>query len=156
MKRLEELIASAPVFAGLEPRWLDLISGCGVNEQVPAGTMLFQEGDPADRFYLIRHGAVALEVHAPGAGPHVIETLDDGEVVGWSWLVAPYRWQFDARAIVPCRLVAFDGACLRGKCDADHELGYQLMRRFASTMLERLQATMLQLLDVYGDGSGAS
>ena len=80
----------------------------------------------------------------------MIETLDAGEVVGWSWLFAPYRWQLDARATEACRLVAFDGACLRGKCDADHELGYQLMRRFAAQIVERLQATRLQLLDVYG------
>ncbi len=69
----------------------------------------------------------------PGAGPLVIETLHAGEVVGWSWLFEPYRWQFDARAQRADRGVAFDGACLRGKCEADHELGYQLMRRFAAS-----------------------
>jgi CRP/FNR family transcriptional regulator, cyclic AMP receptor protein len=151
MKGLEELIAAATVFNGLEPRWLELIAGCGANEHVAQGTYLFKEGDAADRFYLIRHGAVALEIHAPAAAPLVIETLDEGEVVGWSWLFAPYRWQFDARATQPTRLVAFDGACLRGKCEADHELGYLLMQRFAATMLERLQATRLQLLDLYGN-----
>jgi CRP-like cAMP-binding protein len=151
MKGLEDLIADASVFAGLEPRRLALIAGCAGNAHIRAGTMLFQEGQPADRFFLIRHGAIALEVHSPGTGSHVIETLGEGEVVGWSWLFKPYRWQFDARAIQPARLVAFDGACLRAKCDADHELGYQLMQRFASAMLERLQATRLQLLDIYGD-----
>jgi CRP/FNR family transcriptional regulator, cyclic AMP receptor protein len=151
VKGLEELIADAEVFAGLDSASLALVAGCGGNEHVRAGTLLFQEGEPADHFYLIRHGAVALEVHAPGSGSHVIETLGEGEVVGWSWLFKPYRWQFDARAIEPTRMVMFDGACLRGKCDADHELGYQLMQRFASAMLERLQATRLQLLDVYGN-----
>jgi CRP/FNR family transcriptional regulator, cyclic AMP receptor protein len=150
MQGLEELIADASVFAGLEAAWLALIAGCSGNEHVRGGAFLFEEGQPADRFFLIRHGAVALEVHAPGSGSRVIETLGEGEVVGWSWLFKPYRWQFDARAIEPTRLVAFDAACLRGKCDADHELGYQLMQRFASAMLERLQAARLQLLDVYG------
>ena len=70
--------------------------------------------------------------------------------MGWSWLFAPHRWQFDGRAVDPTRTIAFDGTCLRGKCDADHELGYQLMRRFAAVAVERLQATRLQLLDVYG------
>ncbi|HEY2160939.1 MAG TPA: cyclic nucleotide-binding domain-containing protein [Solirubrobacteraceae bacterium] len=151
MKRLDELIAAATVFEGLRPAQLELIAGCGGNEHVREGTFLFKEGERADRFYLIRHGAIALEVHAPGAGSHVVETLGEGEVVGWSWLFKPYRWQFDARAIEPTRMVAFDGACLRGKCDADHELGYQLMQRFAGAMLERLQATRLQLLDIYGN-----
>ena len=156
MKGLEELIADASVFAGLDSASLSLIAGCAGNEHVRAGTFLFQEGEQADRFYLIRHGAVSLEVHAPAAGSRVIETLGEGEFVGWSWLFKPFRWQFDARATAPTRLVAFDGACLRGKCDADHELGYQLMERFASAMLERLQATRLQLLDVYGNARASA
>jgi CRP/FNR family transcriptional regulator, cyclic AMP receptor protein len=150
MQTLEDLIAAAPLFDGLPPAQLSLIAGCGANEHFPAGAQLFREGTQADRFFLIREGAVALEVDAPGRGILVIETLHEGEVVGWSWLFEPYRWQFDARAVEPTRAVGFDGACLRGKCDADHELGYQLMRRFAASMTERLQATRLQLLDVYG------
>lgn len=150
MRTLEELIAQAPVFAGLEAEQLELIAGCGRNEHVPDGTMLLREGDSADRFFLIRRGAVTLEVHAPGGGALVIETLHPGDVVGWSWLFAPYRWQLDGRVTEPSDLIAFDGACLRGKCDADHELGYQLMSRFAANVIARLQATRLQLLDVYG------
>ena len=150
MQGLEELIAASPVFAGLSPAHLQLIAGCGANEHFSAGAQLFREGAPADRFFLIREGAVALEVDAPGRGALVIETLQRGEVVGWSWLFEPYLWQFDGRAVAPTRVVAFDGACLRGKCEADHELGFQLMRRFAASLIERLQATRLQLLDVYG------
>ena len=149
MKTLDELIAASPVFAGLEPRHLRLIAGCAVNERLPAGAELFREGRPAERFYLIREGAVSVEVSAPGRGPLRIETLHAGDVAGWSWLFAPYRWQLDGRVVEPARLIAFDAVCLRGKCDADHELGYQLMRRFAATAIERLQATRLQLLDVY-------
>ena len=70
--------------------------------------------------------------------------------MGWSWLFPPYRWHLDAIAREPVAAVAFDAACLRAKCDEDHELGYQLMRRFAALMLGRLAATRLQLLDVYG------
>jgi CRP/FNR family transcriptional regulator, cyclic AMP receptor protein len=153
MQALEELIAAAPVFAGLQARHLSLIAGCGRNEHVDTGALLVREGEAADTFYLIRHGVVALEVHDVGRGSLTIETLDEGDVVGWSWLFAPYRWQLDGRAVGPCRLVAFDGACLRGKCEADHELGYQLMKRFAANMVDRLQATRFQLLDVYGRAS---
>jgi CRP/FNR family cyclic AMP-dependent transcriptional regulator len=151
MQTLDELIAVSPVFAGLLTAQLDVIAGCGVNEHFAAGTQLFREGAPADRFFLIRDGAVALEVEAPGHGALVIETLHGGEVVGWSWLFEPHRWQFNGRAIESTRVAAFDGACLRGKCEADHDLGYELMRRFAASITERLQATRLQLLDVYGD-----
>jgi CRP-like cAMP-binding protein len=150
MRGLEELITDSPVFTGLAAEQLQLIAGCGRNEHVEAGTPLFREGEPADRFFLIRTGAVALEIASPAGGALVIETLHAGDVVGWSWLFPPYRWHFDGRATAPTSLIAFDGACLRGKCDADHELGYELMGRFAASLVERLQATRLQLLDVYG------
>jgi CRP-like cAMP-binding protein len=155
VRTIDQLIAAAPVFAGLDERYLELIAGCARNEHVERGTLLLREGDPADRFYLIRRGTVSLEVHAPGRGPLLIETLESGEAVGWSWLFEPYRWQLDGRARESCELIAFDGACLRGKCEADHELGYELMRRFAGSMVKRLQATRLQLLDVYGNASVA-
>ena len=150
MRTIEQLIAETPTFAGLAPGHLELIAGCAWNERVEAGTMLLREGDPADRFWLIRHGVVALEIDSPGRGPLIIQTLHPGEVVGWSWLFAPYRWAMDARTVEACSVVTFDGACLRGKCDADHELGYQLMTRFAANIIDRLQTTRLQLLDVYG------
>ena len=94
---------------------------------------------------------VALEVQSPGRGALIIETLGSGEVAGWSWLFEPHIWQFDGRVVSSARVIGFDGACLRGKCEEDHELGYQLMRRFAGAVTERLQATRLQLLDVYGN-----
>jgi len=150
MRGLGEVIAAAPVFAGLEPRLLTLLAGCAANERADSGAYLFHEGAPAERFFLIREGAVALEVAAPGRGAIVIETLHAGDVVGWSWLFAPHRWQFDGRVADATAMIAFDGLCLRAKCDADHDLGYELMRRFAAVAVERLQATRLQLLDVYG------
>lgn len=150
MQTIDELIAGAEVFAGLSPSQLQVIAACGRNQRFEAGALLLREGEPADTFFLIRRGVVALELQAPGPGSLRIETLDDGDVIGWSWLFAPYRWQMDARALEPRRLIAFDGACLRGKAEQDHELGYQLMRRFAATLLDTLQATRFQLLDVYG------
>jgi CRP-like cAMP-binding protein len=155
MRRLEDQMAATEVFAALDDRLLQLVAGCGVNEHVAAGAYLFREGEPAERFFLIRNGTVALEVVTPGRGAVVIETLHPGDVVGWSWLFAPYRWQFDGRAVVPTRTIAFDGLCLRTKCDADHDLGYELMRRFAAVAVERLQATRLQLLDVYASPVGS-
>jgi CRP/FNR family cyclic AMP-dependent transcriptional regulator len=154
MRTIDELIADAPVFAGLATHHLRVIAACGRNHHVDAGTLLSREGAAAEEFFLIRSGAVALEIAAPGPGSLVIETLHEGDVAGWSWLFPPHRWQFDGRVTAPSGVTAFDGACLRDKCDADHELGYQLMRRFAASVVERLQATRLQLLDVYGHAAG--
>jgi len=151
MQALDELISASPVFGGMQEKHLKLIADCGRPVEVDADKYLFHAAGVADTFWLIRTGTIALELHGAGRGAVVIETLHDGEVVGWSWLFAPYRLQFDGRATEPCSLVAFDAARLRAKCDEDHELGYQLMQRFASYMAVALMATRMQLLDVYGD-----
>jgi CRP/FNR family cyclic AMP-dependent transcriptional regulator len=150
IRAIDEVLEELPTFRGLDPAYLELIAGCGENRICEVGGYLAREGDPAETFFVIRHGRVALEVAAPGRGALMIETLGEGAVVGWSWLFPPYRWSFDARALELTRTVVFDGACLRGKCEQDKELGYELMQRFARIMLDRLQATRLQLLDVYG------
>jgi CRP-like cAMP-binding protein len=150
MRSIADLVAAAPSLAGLEPRRLELIAGCGRTGRYAAGELLFRAGESADDFFLIREGAVALELAVPEREPVTIETLHDGDLLGWSWLFAPHRWMFDAYAVQDTSVVVFDGACLRGKCETDHELGYQLMRRFAAVLVDRLQATRLQLLDVYG------
>jgi CRP-like cAMP-binding protein len=155
MRTIEDLITGIDVFAGLPAEHLALIAGCGQNAVFRDGEYIFREGDPAETFYAIRDGMVALEVAAPARPRLVIETLEPGEVLGWSWLFEPYRARFDARAIGTVHAVAFDGACLRGKCDADAELGYELTRRFVAIITERLQATRLRLLDVYGHPAGA-
>jgi CRP/FNR family transcriptional regulator, cyclic AMP receptor protein len=147
---IDDLIAGVPTFTGLDSEWLELIAGCGRTRGFDAGEYLFRADEPADDFFVIRRGRLALEVFVPGRGQVIVGTHGAGELVGWSWLFPPYRWQFDGRAVEPTRTIAFDGACLRGKCDADPALGYELMRRFALKMLERLQATRFQLLDVYG------
>jgi len=150
MKTLDALVAESPVFAGLSQPYLELIAGCAQNTGFEAGEYLFREGDQADTFYLLRHGRVKLEIQVAGRGALTVETVDAGDVVGWSWLFPPYRWHFDARALDVVRAVAFDGACLRGKCDQDHTLGYELLGRFSPVMLHRLQSTQMQLIDVYG------
>ena len=150
MQTIAELTAESHDFAGLESRYVELIAGCGATAHFRPGERLFRTGEPAERFYLVRHGTVALELYAAGHQPLTIQTLDDGEIAGFSWLFEPYQWMFDARAVADTSAIAFDAVCLRGKCEADHELGYQLMRRFAGIALGRLQATRLQLLDVYG------
>ncbi len=101
-------------------------------------------------FFLLREGSAALETFAPGRGRLIVETLHPGELVGWSWLFPPYRAHFDVRALEPVRALSFDGACLRGKCETDHDLGYELQLRFSQVLIERLDATQLRLLDLYG------
>ena len=149
---LESVLAGVPLLEGLGPEEVALLVGCAGNVRFAAGENLFRRGDPADTFYVVRHGSVALETFVPARGAVTIETVDAGEVLGWSWLFPPYRWHFDARAVSLVRATSFDGACLRGKCERDPQLGYDLMSRFAQVMIKRLQWTRMRLLDVYGNG----
>ena len=151
-RRLEELVAELPFLEGMQAKDLQLIAGCGSNVHFGAGDVLFRAGDPADAFFVVRDGSVAIETDVPHRGGVTIETIEAGDVIGWSWLFPPYRWHFDGRALSSVRATSFDGACLRGKCDQDPALGYELMKRFARVFSERLRGTRLRLLDVYGDG----
>jgi len=147
---MEELIGRHPFFAGLGADAIRLIAGCASNVHFAAGDYVYTEGAAASRFYVLRHGRVAMEIHSPERGSLIIDTMDEGEVVGWSWLVPPYRYFGDGRAVTPVSAVALDGACLRGKCEADPELGYQLLKRVTSVMYQRLQSARVRLLDLYG------
>jgi CRP/FNR family cyclic AMP-dependent transcriptional regulator len=150
METLERILSEQPFFAGLDESFCNLACGCAKNVRFDAGQYIFHEGDPADQFYLVRQGQVALQISAPGRGAMMFQTLKDGEVFGVSWLVPPYRWTYDAKALEPVRAIAMDARCLRAKCEEDHHLGYEIMKRFMPVLIERLHATRLQMLDVYG------
>lgn len=149
-KDLTEILAAHPFTQGLDREQVELLVGCASNFRLAAGETLFRTGDEANHFYILRAGEVAIEIHAPGRGRMTIATIGEGDVLGWSWLVPPHRWLFDGRATTPIRAIALDGACLRGKCDQNHDLGYELLKRVATIIGERLASARLQLLDVYG------
>jgi CRP/FNR family transcriptional regulator, cyclic AMP receptor protein len=146
---LERIVAEHPFFAGLPQDAIELVAGCAKNVRFDAGQYLFRTGETADEFYLIRRGRVALEVSAPGRGAVAFETMSEGEIVGHAWLAPPYRRTSDAKALELVRAISLDARCLRGKCDADHHVGYALMLRLVPVLVQRLYATRLQMLDVY-------
>lgn len=150
---LDRIVKEHPFFSGLEHGFCDLVCGCARNVRFNAGEFLFHEGGPADEFYLLRQGRVGLQVVAPGRGPLTFQTVGVGELVGLSWLIPPYRWTFDARALELVRAIGIDAKCLRAKCEADHDLGYDLMQRLLPVLIDRLHATRMQILDVYGEHS---
>ena len=153
MENLESILAHHPFFEGLDARYVQLVAGCGSNAKFDAGEFLFREGQEADAFFLIRRGKIAVEAFEAARGPLIIDTLTDGDILGWSWLIPPYNWHFDAKAVELTRVIALDGRCLRAKCEQDHDLGYELLKRFSGIIEERLQATRMQMLDLYSVGS---
>jgi CRP/FNR family transcriptional regulator, cyclic AMP receptor protein len=152
METLERIIAEHPFFADLDAQYTDLLIGCASNVRFDPGVYILKEGEEANAFFLIRHGRVAVEIYAPQRKPTIIETLGEGEILGWSWLLPPYHWRFHARAVEPMRAIALDGKCLRTKCEENHDLGYELLKRFAKIIERRLEAVQLQLVDVYAAG----
>jgi CRP-like cAMP-binding protein len=151
MCAFEKDLGALPFFEGLDPVYLRLITDCASESCFDAGDIVFSQGGSADRFHILREGRAALEIFAPGRGAVTIETLGPGDIIGASWLFPPYRWQYDARTLRPTRTVAFNALCLRAACEDDHDLGYDLMKRFARIMVERLNATRLRLLDLYAN-----
>jgi CRP/FNR family transcriptional regulator, cyclic AMP receptor protein len=152
MENLERILSEHPFLKGMNTEHLNLMVGCASNVVFKSGEFIFHEGEPANTFYFIRQGRVQVETHVPQKGSITIQSRGADEIFGWSWLVPPYRWHFDARATELTRAIALDGKCLREKCETDHDLGYEIMKRFAIVIAERLEQTRLQLLDVYGTG----
>lgn len=149
IQNLTKVITEHPFFVGLDKEFCDLVSGCARNVRFEDGAYLFRKGEPANEFYLIREGRIGLQFATAAGKPLTFLTIGDNEVVGLSWLIPPYRWSIDARAIGRVRAIGIDARCLRGKCDADHHLGYELMMRFMPVLIERLNAARMQALDVY-------
>jgi len=149
MEDLRRLLEEHDFLKGLSAEQTGIIVSCVKNVRFREGEFLLREGQPSDVFYLLRTGRVALEVDVPGRGPVQMENLGPKDMLGLSWLVPPHREQLDARALEPLVALAFDGACLRGKMDADPALGYALARRILAETYKRLGRVRLARLDVY-------
>jgi len=149
MEGIEKLLREHPFFAGMDASYIATIAGCGSIVRFEAGEFICREGEDANYFYAIRAGRVALELNSE-RGDIVVQTLDQDDMLGWSWLIPPYRWAFDARAIEVVRAVRFDCNSLRAKCEDDPRMGYDFLKRFAKVIVDRLEAMRLQILDMYG------
>ena len=142
---LIEVIGAQKLFQGLAPQYLSLLAEAAMLKEFPDGEVIFREGDPANRFYLILNGEVALESATESRAPVLLQTIGADDVLGWSWLFPPYYWHFDARAVTPTKAIFFYGTWLRESCERDHDFGYEMMKRMAAVMIRRLQATRKKL-----------
>lgn len=149
METLAPILAAHPFFKGFDQPSLDLVTGCASNVRFDEGAVIFRQGEAAKQFFIVREGKVALDILIPGRSPMIVQTVENGEVLGWSWLFPPYLSRFNARVIEPVRAIALDAKCLRDKCEKDHDFGYTMMTNFARVMQERISALTLQLTDLY-------
>jgi CRP/FNR family transcriptional regulator, cyclic AMP receptor protein len=149
MENLQKALTAHPFFTDFPERYLELVEGCASTAQFEPGEFILHEGEDASKFYLIREGKVELTMGSENRGQLSIVTLSEGDILGWSWLFPPYRWRFSARAVEPTRAFVMDGHCLRGKAEQDHDLGYELLKRFSRVSESRLDTMRVQLVKVY-------
>ena len=145
MKTLESIVTSHPFVSTMKREHLDLLCKNASEMSLKSGDIIFRQGDPANRFFLIESGQVALEAHEEGRTVQV-QTLGTNDLLGWSWLFPPFSWNFQARALEPTRLIVLDGAHLLVTCEENHDFGYELMKRVSQIVIHRLQATRQRLV----------
>jgi CRP-like cAMP-binding protein len=138
-------IASHPFLRELSSEHLQNLASNAMRVEFQAGETIFREGDPANRFYLLKDGKVALESSSE-TGCTLIQKIGAGDVLGWSWLFPPYYWHFDARALEATEAIFFYGTRLRELCEEDHDFGYELMLRTSDILIQRLTAARKQLV----------
>ncbi len=142
-----DLLEGQGFFAGVPRHVAGVISALATERKMRIGELLFRQGELADRFALVRNGRVAVELYAPGRDPIVVEHVYDGDVVGWSWLVPPFRWSFDARAVEPSSLIEIDAAALRERFSTDPILGYEVIRRFMPVIARQIASARERLIE---------
>jgi len=150
VESLERTVAQHRFLADLDKRHLQRLARFASNRSFKALEMIFSEGDEANECYLIGNGRVALEMPLLGCEGIRIQELGEGDVLGWSWLLPPYQWHFSARAVEPTQVIALDGRALRTRCEEDHDLGYELLKRFSQVVVQRLVATRMHFLNFSG------
>lgn len=144
---LKQQIKSHPFFQSMVPEHVDILADCATEASYPAGAFLFHEGEPANTFYMVLTGRIALEAHELANGTALVQTLGPGEVLGWSWLLEPFVWHFQARALEPTRVIKLNGGHLLAKAEKNRDFGYDLMKRISHMLVQRLQATRHQLFE---------
>lgn len=149
-QNLSRLLEEHPFFQGFKPEYLEFMAGCGSNLRFERGDLIVHDGDPADQTLFIRRGRAEMEIHVPGRGIQTLQTLEDGEMIGWSWLFPPYKWHVDIRAKETTMVLALNGNCLRKKLEEDTQMGYEFLRRLIYCMHRRIESGRFLNLDVYG------
>jgi CRP/FNR family transcriptional regulator, cyclic AMP receptor protein len=150
MKALKEILNHHPVFKDLDAVHRDILCGLARKSEFTAGTFIFKTGEKADCFYLIQSGKVAVQVYSPTKGALNILTLNSNDILGWSWIYPPYLWHFESKALTDVCAYQFDAIAFRELCSRDSDFGYKFLNCFNQILVQRIVATRLQLLDIFG------
>jgi CRP/FNR family transcriptional regulator, cyclic AMP receptor protein len=147
---VEARVAAHPFLLGMSEQHIRLLADCALLTRFEPGQRIFRAGEPANRFYLIESGKVAIEASIKEAPAVTIDLVETGDLLGWSWIFPPFVWHFDARALQPTAAIFFYGTVLSDYCEKDPALGFELFKRMSAVMLRRLQAAREKLLGALG------
>lgn len=138
-------LSACPFLHGMEWRHLESMAACALRAHFDVGDVIFNTGEPANRFYLLTSGRVVLESERDDGTHFIVQTIEAGDVLGWSWLFPPFQWRFTARAVEPVDAIFFHGIRLRETAEQNPEFGCDMLRRVSNVLLSRLQSTRNQL-----------
>jgi CRP/FNR family cyclic AMP-dependent transcriptional regulator len=142
-----EYLSAHEFFSELSDDVLEFLCECSSTLVIKKGQILFRQGENADKFYVVRNGRISIEMPAI-MGPNLeIQTLGKDHVLGWSWLISPYKWHFQTEAEEDSELLQFDGAAILARCEQEPKFGYELLKKFAGLMSERLNAARQKMMD---------
>jgi len=144
---IKQVLSDAPVFQGMNSEYVERLAAYALEREVENGTCLFRSGDPAKHFYLLIEGHISIEIPAVSGPTLQVQRLQPVRVLGWSWLLPPFKWSFNARAEVDSTVLEFDGAAVLKECESDPEFGFEVIKRFSGLMAERLDAAHKKMME---------
>lgn len=144
---LKEVLSEAPVFNRMSGDYIERLAGHAVEKSVESGEVLFRIGEPAESFFMLIDGEVSIEIPAVSGPTLQVQRLKAVRVLGWSWLLPPFKWSFNARAETNSRVLVFDGAAVLTDCESDPAFGYEVVKRFSALMAERLDAAHKKMME---------
>ncbi len=146
-QEIAEYLYRHPFFSGMDDQHVKFLADSAAETRISEGAILFRQGKPADKFYLLRSGDVSVQVPALVGPVLEIQRIGEGQLLGWSWLIPPYKWNFQARVEADSTFLEFDGRAVLARCEEDSKFGYELLKRFAALMSERLEAARQKMMD---------
>ena len=144
---IEQHLSTQAFFAGLSPEFIGFLARCASVRRLEPDQVVFRQGERARHFYLIRNGSISVEIPAIMGPTLKVQSLGAGQILGWSWLIPPYQWNFQARAEEQAELFEFDSDAVLARCEAEPKFGYELLKRFASLMSERLEVARQKIME---------
>jgi len=152
---LTNYLRSHTIFSDLEPAHIEILAKHVTEKTFAAGDRLFRQQDSAESFYIVKEGSIKVEIPSINGPALEVQTLGVDEVLGWSWLIPPYRWTFEAKAERDSKVLMFDGKSLLQQCEKDSDFGYALMKRFTGLMSERLHSARIRMMESWAPAGWA-